>query len=54
MKAYGHKRSYYVDCNAIHAGRQEPRKQAPKGYDSARRKSARQAARTEIKKAIFH
>jgi hypothetical protein len=54
MQAYGHKRSYRVDLDAIQAGQQEPRKQAPKGCDSARRKSARQAARTDIKTAIFH
>jgi hypothetical protein len=54
MQAYGHKRSYRVDAAAFHAGQPEPRKQAPKGCDSARRKSARQAARTDIKKAIFH
>ena len=54
MQAYGHKRSYRVETGAIHAGQQEARKQAPKGCDSARRKSARQEARTDIKKAIFH
>ena len=54
MQAYGHKRSYRVDTDAIHAGQPEPRKQAPKGCDSARRKSARQAARIDIKTAILH
>jgi hypothetical protein len=54
MQAYGHKRSYRVEADALHAGQPEPRKQAPKGCDSARRKSARQAARTHIKTAIFH
>lgn len=54
MEAYGHKRSYRVEAEAINSGRQEPRKQAPKSCDSARRKSARQAARTEIKTAILH
>jgi hypothetical protein len=54
MQAYGHKRSYRVDTHAINLGQPEPHKQAPKGVDSARRKSARQAARTDIKAAIFH
>jgi hypothetical protein len=54
MQAYGHKRSYRIDADAIHAGTQEPRKQAPKGCNSARRKSARQAARTDIKTTVFH
>ena len=54
MQAYGHKRSYRVDSDAIRAGQQEPRKQAPKGCDSARRKAARQEGRTDIKTAIFH
>lgn len=54
MQAYGHKRSYRIDTNALYAGQPEPREQAPKGADSARRKSARQAARTDIKTALFH
>jgi len=54
MQAYGHKRSYRVETEAINAGQPEPRKQAPKGCNNARRKSARQAARTDIKAAIFH
>lgn len=54
MQAYGHKRSYRLDTEAIHAGQLEPRKQAPKGCDSARRKAARQEARTHIKAAILH
>jgi hypothetical protein len=54
MQAYGHKRSYRVDNDAIHAGQPEPRKQAPKGCDSARRKAARQEAQTAIKAAILH
>lgn len=54
MQAYGHKCSYRVETGAFDADQQEPRKQAPKGCDSARRKSARQEARTDIKKAILH
>lgn len=54
MQAYGHKRTYRVEPDALRAGQQEPRKQAPKGCDSARRKAARQDARTDIKSAIFH
>jgi hypothetical protein len=54
MQAYGHKRSYRVDVDANRTGQPEPRKQAPKGCDSARRKAARQEARTIIKTAIFH
>ncbi|WP_155835309.1 hypothetical protein [Herbaspirillum sp. RV1423] len=54
MQAYGHKRTYRVDADAFRSLQQEPRKQAPKGCDNARRKAARQEARSDIKTAIFH
>lgn len=41
MQPYGHKRSYRVGTDTMHLGQIEPRKQAPKGCDSARRKAAR-------------
>lgn len=53
MQAYGHTRTYRAD-STIHAGQPEPRKQAPKGADSAKRKAARQQARNDIKEAVFH
>jgi hypothetical protein len=54
MQPYGYKRAYRLDNETVHANHAESRKQAPKGCDSARRKTARQEARSVIKAATLH
>lgn len=55
MKAYGYNRSAkFHPAPGERVDREAVLKQAPRGLDSAKRKSARQGARAAIKAEIFH
>jgi hypothetical protein len=55
MKAYGYNRNAkYHPAPGERVDREAILKQAPRGLDSAKRKSARQGARSAINAEIFH
>lgn len=55
MKAYGYNRSAkYHPAPGERVDREAILKQAPRGLDSAKRKSARQNARSSIQAEVFH